>query len=85
MSCKEYIRLTSISIAREVPAPFDERATLKIAARDRVAADGTQHAGVGEFRRGCDDRVRDVVVDGLLISSATQDSLYPPWSSTVVV
>ena len=65
----ECIQLTSISIAREVAAPFDKCATLKVSTSDRVAADGAEHTRVRELWGGRDNGVCDVVVDRLQSSS----------------
>lgn len=56
---------TSIGIARKVASPLDESAALVLAARDWIASDGAEDAGVRELWLSCDYRVCDVMVDGL--------------------
>lgn len=59
--------LTGIRITREVASPLHESTALLLARSDRVAADGAEGARVAELRLGRDDRVSDVVVDGLFV------------------
>ena len=56
---------TGISIAGEVASVLDEGGALEVTAGDGVAADGGDDGGVGQSGLGGDDRVGDVVVDGL--------------------
>lgn len=61
----DWSRHTSISIAREVAGPLDIGVVLVLARGDGEEADGAQGGRVAEVGIGGDDRVGDVVVDGL--------------------
>jgi hypothetical protein len=69
-------RLTGIGIAGEVASVLDEGGALVVTAGDGVAADGADDGGVGEGGLGGDDRVGDVVVDGLNRSNGSVQQFY---------
>lgn len=59
------IVLTGVSIAREVAGPLNEGAGLVLTAGDGEKADGADNTGVAQSGLSGDDRVGDIVVDGL--------------------
>lgn len=58
-------KLTGVGVAGEVGAPLNVGAVGVRASSDGVAADGAEHARVGELGGGGDDAVGNGVVDGL--------------------
>jgi len=56
-----------IRIGREVPRPLHKRGALMLAGRDRKTANRRDHARVAQRRRGGNDAVSDVVIDGRVL------------------
>lgn len=61
---------TSIGIRGKVAGPLDKGGALELTASDGVEADGADDTAVAQGRSRGDDRVGDVVVDGLLWSAS---------------